>query len=102
MDTVEEIEKRKKTIKIRLFGWVEDNYDKLFIAVLILAFILRLWIFFKTMNQPLWWDEADYLAAAKKWGLGLGFEDIWYYRRGFLWPLVGAIFFKFNFGEVGM
>ena len=60
-----EIEKRKSKLKNFFFGWVKDNYDKIFIGVLILAFIIRLWIFFKTLNQPFWWDEADYLAAAK-------------------------------------
>jgi 4-amino-4-deoxy-L-arabinose transferase-like glycosyltransferase len=88
--------------KSRLFGWIEDNYDKLFLAVLILAFILRIWIFTKTYQQPLWWDGADYLSTAKRWGLGLDIRDIWYPRRGFLWPLIGAVFFKIGFGEIGI
>lgn len=98
----EEIEKRKSRINKFFFGWVKDNYDKIFIAILILTFIIRLWIFFKTMNQPLWWDEADYLSTAKKWGLGLDIRDIWYYRRGFLFPLISALFFMLNLGEVGV
>ena len=98
-----EIEKRKSKISKFFFGWVKDNYDKIFIAVLILAFAIRLWIFFKTMDQPFWWDEADYLAAAKKWaGINPYLEDIWYYRRGFLWPLIGSLFFRIRLGEIGM
>jgi len=98
-----EIEKRKSKIKNFFFGWIKDNYDKIFLAVLIIAFIIRLWIFFKTLDQTLWWDEADYLAAAKKWaGINPYLSDIWYYRRGFLWPLIGSLFFKINFGEIGM
>jgi 4-amino-4-deoxy-L-arabinose transferase-like glycosyltransferase len=54
------------------------------------------------MNQPFWWDEADYLSAAKRWGLGLNIRDIWYYRRGFLFPLIGALIFKLGLGEIGM
>jgi 4-amino-4-deoxy-L-arabinose transferase-like glycosyltransferase len=97
-----EIEKRKLGLKKFCLGWIKDNYDKIFIAVLILAFIIRLWLFFKTMDQTLWWDEADYLATGKKWGLGLGINEIWYYRRGFFWPVFAALFFKLGLGEIAM
>jgi len=98
----EDIEKRKKKLKDKLFSWVNDNYDKLFIVILIAAFVIRLIIFLKTMNQPLWYDEASYLMAGKKWGLGLDIRDIWYYRRGFLFPLICTFFFKFGLGEVSI
>jgi len=97
-----DIEKRKKNLKNKFFSWIKDNYDKLFIFILIAAFVVRLIIFIKTMNQPLWYDEASYLMAGKKWGLGLGIRDIWYYRRGFLFPLICAFFFKFGLGEVSI
>ena len=97
-----DIENRKSKLNKFLFGWVKDNYDKVFIAILVIAFIIRVWIFLKTMNQPLWWDEADYLSAAKRWGLGLHIADAWYYRRGFLFPLIGALFFGLGLGEIGM
>lgn len=96
------IEKRKKKLKDKLFSWVKDNYDKLFIVLLIAAFIIRLIIFLKTLNQPLWYDEASYLASAKKWGLGLDIRDIWYYRRGFLFPLLYAAFFGLGLGEISI
>lgn len=98
----EEIEKRKSKLNKFFFGWIKDNYDKIFLAILVLAFIIRIWIFIRTMNQPFWWDEADYLSAAKRWGLGLNIRDIWYYRRGFLFPLIGALIFRLGLGEIGM
>lgn len=97
------IEKRKSKLKNFLLGWVKDNYDKIFIFILLIAFILRLIVFVKTINQPLWWDGADYLATAKRWaGLNPSLIDMWYYRRGFLWPLIGSIFFRFGLGEIGI
>lgn len=96
------VEERKTKIKKKLFGWVQDNYDKLFLVILILAFIIRFIIFLKTMNQPLWWDEGDYLATAKRWGLGLNIRDMWYYRRGFFWPFFSAFFFWVGLGEIGI
>ncbi len=99
----EEIEKRKSKLNKFFFGWVKDNYDRLFLAILFVAFIIRIWIFIKTMDQPLWWDAADYLATAKRWaGLNPNMIDMWYYRRGFLWALTGAVFFKLGLGEIGM
>lgn len=97
-----EIEKRKKKMKDKLFSWITDNYDKFFILVLIAAVIIRLVIFFETTTQPLWYDEASYLMAGKIWGLGLHVRDIWYYRRGFLFPLICAAFFKFGLGEISI
>ena len=65
------IEKRKRNLKKWLFGWVEDNYDKAFIGVLILAFALRIWVFTLTKDQAAWFDAAEYLSTAKKWA-GIG------------------------------
>ncbi len=96
------LETRKNKLNHFLFGWVKDNYDKIFLSILLLAFIIRIWVFFKTMNQPLWWDEADYLSAAKRWGLGLNIRDIWYYRRGFLFPLASSLFYMAGLGELGI
>ncbi len=97
-----EIENRVKKVKERIFSWLKDPYNLVFLLILSVALILRLWIFSKTFNQPLWWDEADYMSAAKRWGLGLNIRDLWYYRRGFLWPLVSAFIFKIGFGEIGV
>jgi len=99
---IENIEKRKSKLKNFFFGWIKDNYDKIFLGILVLAFIIRIWIFFRTLNQPIWWDGADYMATAKRLGLNLKILDIWYYRRGFLFPLIGALFFKLGLGEIGM
>src|SRR3989344_55433 len=94
---------RKKSLKNFLFGWVKDKYDKTFLWILLAAFLIRLWIFWQTKDQALWWDAADYMAAAKRWaGVNPHLIDIWYYRRGFLWPLLGTLFFMLNIGEIGM
>jgi len=96
------IKERKDKLKKFFFGWVEDNYDKAFIGVLILAFILRIWVFMITKDQAMWFDAAEYMSTAKHWA-GIGnMTDLWYYRRGFFWPLFCAIFFKFGLGDIGI
>jgi len=97
------IEDRGGRLKTKLFGWVKDNYDKLFLLILITAFIIRLWIFFKTKDQAVWWDAADYLSAAKNWaGTNSNLLDTWYYRRGMFWPLFETLFFKLGLGELAI
>jgi 4-amino-4-deoxy-L-arabinose transferase-like glycosyltransferase len=98
-ETEKAVDERKEKIKNKLFSWIEDYYDKIFIVVLIAAILIRFLIFLKTLDQALWYDGASYLATAKNWGLGLNIEDIWYYRRGFLFPLFYALFFKLGLGE---
>lgn len=98
-----EIEKRKTNLKNFFFGWVKDNYDKAFLGILALSCIIGLWIFFLTKGQPVWYDTANFLSTAKKLAFGLNHvNDIWYYRRGFLWVLISAFFFKTGLGGLGV
>ena len=97
------VSERKNKLKNFFLGWMTDNYDKLFLMILATAFLLRIWIFTKTLNQPVWWDGADYMAAAIRWaGINPNMIDMWYYRRGLFWPLFQALFFKFGLGETGI
>ena len=97
------VEDRKGRINNFLLSLVKDDYDKIIIFVLGIAFLIRLWIFFKTMQQPIWWDAADYLSAAIRWaGVNPNLIDMWYYRRGFFWPLFESLFFMFGIGEIGV
>ncbi len=101
----EVIEKRKANVKKRfkkLFSWVEDNYDKTFLIVLLAAFIIRIWVFTITKDQAMWFDAAEYMSTAKYWAGFEGMRDIWYYRRGFFWPLFGSLFFRTGLGETAI
>lgn len=102
MDETPNVVEEKKGRLGFLSSWIKDDYDKYFVYILLAAFAIRILIFVKTLNQPLWWDGADYMSAAKRLGLGLNIQDIWYYRRGFLFPLISAPFFALGFGETGV
>lgn len=96
-------EKKQENIKNFFFSWIQDSYDKLFLLILLAALIIRILVYLKTNDQALWWDAADYMASAKKWaGINPNLIDMWYYRRGFLWPLIGTLFFAIGVGEIGM
>ncbi len=98
-----DLEKRKKSLKEFFLSLTKDYYDKLFILILLAALIIRILVYLKTNDQALWWDAADYMSSAKRWaGVNQNLIDIWYYRRGFLWALIGTIFFKIGLGELGI
>jgi len=45
--------------------WLKDPYNLALVGILVFAFCLRLYYFILTKNQPLWWDEAEYMLKAK-------------------------------------
>ena len=97
-----QIEQRKNYVKNFLLRSVKEDYDKYFIITILIALILRIMVFIETKTQPIWWDAADFLSTAKRWGLGLNIIDMWYYRRGLLWPLIESLFFKVGLGEISI
>lgn len=88
------IEKRKEKIK----NWLKNPYNLIFAAILIFAFIMRLYFFNIAKTQPLWWDESDYMAYAKNLA---GFNVDWIAtpeHKSFFSFLV-ALLFKFGASE---
>lgn len=61
MESSEEIIKKEEQIK----SWFKDPYNITLVLIMVIAFAIRLYYFLLTKNQPLWWDEADYMATAK-------------------------------------
>jgi len=83
--------------KIKL--WCKSKTNLALLAVVLLAVIIRLYHFFITANQPVWWDEADYLAYAKNLA---GFHIDWIVtpKHNSLYPFLFALFFKLGASEV--
>ena len=61
---------RKEKVKI----WLKDPYNLAFLGIMAFAVVIRLYYFSLTMQQPLWWDEAEYMATAKHWAFGVPYE----------------------------
>ena len=91
-----EIEERKEKIKKTFSSFNKTNW--IFYGILILAIGIRLYYFFLTKSQPLWWDEADYLAYAKNLA---GFPTDWIVTEKHLslFPFIAAIFLKVTSNE---
>jgi hypothetical protein len=88
------IDKRKEKIKI----WLKNNYNLIFLAILILGIIIRFYFFSLTKTQPIWWDESDYLAYAKNLA-GFPVEWIITGAHNSFFPYIVAFFFKIGSSE---
>ncbi|MFA5992259.1 MAG: glycosyltransferase family 39 protein [Candidatus Pacearchaeota archaeon] len=77
--------------KEKLKEWLKKKENLILLAVVIIAFLIRIYYFTITSSQPLWWDEAEYMSAAK------GFAGIVHYHLDAIrspgFPLFASIFF---------
>lgn len=77
----------------------KDKENWILIAVLVFAFILRLYYFILTRNQVTFWDEAEYLVKAKHWAFGT--SDLgWNPLRELLISLFWAFLYKLGVNEL--
>ena len=81
----------------RIKLWLKDPYNLALVGIIIFALAIRLYYFFVTRGQTLWWDEAEYLATAKHWAFNVPYDLN--PQRPPLFQLLGAITFLFGLGE---
>lgn len=62
MEETKEVSEIKKE---KLKNWFSNKNNQILLGVVLFCLIVRLYFFFLAMNQPLWWDEAEYMAGAK-------------------------------------
>lgn len=88
------VEGRIKKIKL----WLKNPSNLAFLGLIIFAIVIRLYYFFMTKNQPLWWDEADYMAYAKNLA---GFNTQWIVtsQHNSLLPFIAAFMILIGFSE---
>lgn len=89
--------------KEKIKEFLKSKENLILILLMSFAIIFRLVYFFKLGNQPIWWDEADYLVIAKTWISGTNAPE-WLSHftgmRPLFLPLIWALFFKLGFGEL--
>jgi uncharacterized membrane protein len=79
-------------MKNKIINWIKKPSNILAILIFILAIGIRIYYFSLTKNQPLWWDEADYMAYAKNLA-GLPIDWIVSNQHSSIFPLISSIFF---------
>ena len=89
----------RKTLQQKVLDFFDKNSNLLIAVILVFALILRLK--YLTINQAVWYDEAEYLSVAKNWAFNLTSYQLHYVRPPFI-PFIMAIMYKIGFGELGM
>ena len=89
---------KKENFGQNFLNWFKDSYNLTFLGILLLAIVIRIYYFILTANQPLWWDEADYLAYAKNIA-NLGGDWIVTAQHNSLYPFIVAGLFLLGLGE---
>ena len=77
-----------------------SKYDLAFIGVLAFAVAIRLYFFYITQDQALWWDGAEYMNMAKDFAGTYSAE--WWPGRPILLPLIWAGMLKLGLGELSL
>lgn len=98
------LEEREEKIQNRISKFLKDPYNLALVGILLFAFILRLYYFFLTKSQPLWWDEAVYGTLAKNYvthmwngtDVIVGESVI----RPFLFPFLWSILLRLGANEI--
>jgi len=85
-------------IRNKVERFLRDKYSLMFLGVLLIAFVIRLYYFIQTYNQPLWWDEAEYMSMAKNILYGIPFD--FNPQRPILFPLLMSLFLWASEGAV--
>jgi len=85
-------------LRNKIESFLRNKYNLLFLGIILLAFMIRLYYFIYTYNQPLWWDEAEYMSMAKNilYGIPYDFNP----QRPILFPLLISLFLWMGEGVV--
>lgn len=73
-------------------SWLKNPFTILTILIFVFAIILRFHYFLLTLHQPVWWDESEYLSAAKSYAGIVPFQISSSRLPGY--PLFLSLFFK--------
>lgn len=60
--------------KEKLKAWLKDGNNLWLMGIVLAALVLKLYFFYHTQSQAMWWDEAEYMASAKHWSYGVPYD----------------------------
>lgn len=85
---------------------LSDPLRLLSVLGLLFVIALNLYHFSFTANQPIWWDEGDYLALAKEFALPSAEQPEWWGHfadiRPLFMPFVWSLFIRLSLPEALM
>lgn len=94
---MEKSEKKYEKKENKRGGWLRKPSNILLVCIFIFLIIIRIYYTSLTANQPLWWDEAEYMSAAKSYAGIIDFKASDIRTPGF--PLIASVFFMMGLGD---
>lgn len=91
------MENPSKTRTAAAKQWVKDPFNCILVLLFVFAIGVRLYYFDLTINQPLWWDEAEYMSTAVHWAFDVPYEIN--PQRPPLFQLLASLIFMGGLGE---
>jgi 4-amino-4-deoxy-L-arabinose transferase-like glycosyltransferase len=85
------------SLEERIKNWLKNRDNLILLGVLVFALAIRLYYFFLTNHQTLWWDEAEYMSYSNFWAFGIPYELS--LQRIPSFQLIAALLLKIGFGE---
>lgn len=81
--------------KEKVLSWIEKNW--ILVGIIIFSLAVRIYYFFITQGQVVWWDSSEYMLIAQRFAFGIdySFGPV----RPLLLSLVTALFLKINNSE---
>jgi len=100
MKTAEQLlkEATNESKKEKIKKWLNNKNNLYFLGIMIFTIAIRLYYFILTKDQALWWDEAEYTAAANLFAFDIPYEIS--PQRLVFFPFLISIFFKLGFEEL--
>ena len=92
---MESLEKREK----KVITWIKDPHHSFVVVLFLVMLGIRIYYFILTRNQPVWWDEGDYLNIARLWAFGSPAWDI-NPLRPLLLPFIFSMLMKLGSTEI--
>jgi 4-amino-4-deoxy-L-arabinose transferase-like glycosyltransferase len=86
----------KRLDKIK--SWIKNPYNLTLVAILAFAIIIRIYYYFLTQGQAVWWDAAEYMNMARAWAFGIDYKFL--PVRPVLFSLIIAGFLKISNTEI--
>lgn len=81
-------------------NWLKDPFNLSIFLVILISILIRIYFLALTKNQPLWWDEAEYLGIAREWAFGTPIDE--FPLRPMFLPFIAFILFKLGLGEFSL
>lgn len=82
-------------------NWLKKENNWLILLVFLLLIGIKIYYLTLTYNQPVWWDEADYMNQGKAWAFGSPAWEMDIVRPVFF-PFILGILFKIGIKELGI